>query len=157
VALAVVRDVVIDSPRWLDGWGEPTRLDRGGEASSAGRIQPLPPRVPARPALTLVGDGGHRRPSPVVARRRRAVLVLAFVAGIAGLWLSATWATQPASAASVDASEVRRTHVVEPGDTYWSIAAAVTPDGTDLRLAVDALIDANGGRALFTGDRVELP
>jgi hypothetical protein len=46
--------------------------------------------------------------------------------------------------------------VVQAGETYWSIAASLDHGG-DLRVQVDRLIDANGGRPLFPGDRIELP
>jgi Tfp pilus assembly protein FimV len=47
-----------------------------------------------------------------------------------------------------------RTYVVQPGDTLWSIAAAVAPD-SDPRPVVDALREANGGRpTLRAGDRL---
>src|SRR4051812_36274270 len=95
--------IVIDSPRWRDGWGEP--LSR-----------PAP-----EPALRLVG-AGTRRPDVAVVRRRRLValvvagLVVALVLGVGSMVL-----TRPATAGSLP--EGRQTHVVEPGETYWSIAA----------------------------------
>lgn len=128
--------ITIDSPRWRDGWGEPLST-------------PASPR----PALRLV-DSGHRRPDPTLVRRRRLVVVLALALVLAvALALASVALTRPAEAGSPP--QGRRTHLVQPGDTYWSIAAATT-DG-DVRLAVDELVDANGGRALFPGDRVELP
>ena len=47
-------------------------------------------------------------------------------------------------------------HVVQPGETYWSIAEAVGGEG-DIRARVDALEAANGGRSLQAGDRVAVP
>lgn len=128
--------ITIDSPRWRDGWGEPLST----------------PSSP-RPALRLV-DSGDRRPDVSVLRRRRLVagVVLALVLA-AALALASVALTRPAGAGSLP--QGRRTHAVRAGDTYWSIAAATT-DG-DVRLAVDELVDANGGRALFPGDRIELP
>jgi Tfp pilus assembly protein FimV len=129
--------VVIDSPRWRDGWGEPL--------SSA----PAP-----RPALRLV-DSGCRRPNAAVLRRRRLAaialvgLLVAVAFAVASLLL-----TRPASAGALPVG--RATHVVQPGETYWSIAAGLPHDG-DLRITVDQLIDANGARPLFAGDRIELP
>jgi hypothetical protein len=131
--------IVIDSPRWVEGWGEPgTRRDE-------------------RPALRLVGVGdGTRRPAPRVLRRRRLVAVvvllvlLATACGTASVLLS-----RPAIAGAVPAT--RPTYVVESGDTYWSIAAARHHGGADLRIEVDQLIDANGARPLVAGDRIDLP
>ena len=129
--------VTIDSPRWLDGWGEPLSSPR-----------------PA-PALRLVDGAGGRRPGMVVHRRRRLVAVmLAGLALAAALAVASAALTRPVAAGSLPTSRV--VHVVEPGDTYWSIAADRGPDG-DLRLAVDELIDANGGRPLHPGDHIELP
>ncbi|HEX4904623.1 MAG TPA: LysM domain-containing protein [Acidimicrobiales bacterium] len=129
--------ITIDSPRWRDGWGEPLST----------------PARPA-PALRLV-DSGDCRPDARVLRRRRlaVVVVLGLLLAVTLAVVSATL-SRPAEAGSLPSG--RQTHVVQPGDTYWSIAAATT-DGGDLRVAVDELIDANGGRALFPGDRIELP
>lgn len=44
-------------------------------------------------------------------------------------------------------------HVVQPGETYWSIAEGAGSPG-DLRPRVDALMAANGGRLLRAGDRL---
>jgi hypothetical protein len=128
--------VVIDSPRWRDGWGEP-------------RTTPEP-----RPALRLV-DSGCRRPDAAVLRRRRvaAALVLGLLVAVA-LGVGSLLLTRPAVAGSLPSG--RQTHLVQPGETYWSIAADLPHDG-DLRIAVDQLIDANGARPLVAGDRIELP
>jgi Tfp pilus assembly protein FimV len=48
---------------------------------------------------------------------------------------------------------VGQTYVVRPGDTLWSIAAAIAPD-SDPRPVVDALRDANGGPNLQVGERL---
>jgi hypothetical protein len=136
--------IVIDSLRWREGWGEAPR-DGWGE--------PLRRPAPA-PALRLVGTG-TRRPGAAVLRRRRLALVvvvgllLAVVLAVASMAL-----TRPASAGSV--APARRTHLVQAGETYWSIAGRYEHEG-DLRVAVDRLIDANGARPLFAGDRIELP
>ena len=47
-------------------------------------------------------------------------------------------------------------HVVAPGDSYWSIAVSLRPAG-DVRAVVDALVAANGSRPLQPGDRLVLP
>ena len=61
---------------------------------------------------------------------------------------------RPATAGAL--AQGRQTHVVEAGETYWSIAAEVHERG-DLRVTVDALVDANGARPLRPGDVIELP
>jgi Tfp pilus assembly protein FimV len=48
-------------------------------------------------------------------------------------------------------------YVVAPGDTLWSIAAALAPAGTDVRATVDGLARANGGPGLVVGQRLALP
>lgn len=135
-ATAGTAAITIDSPRWRDGWGEP-----------------LLPASPAAPALRLVPP--TRRPGPDVYRRRRlAAVVLAGLVLAVALAIGAAMLARPATAGSLP--EGRRTVLVEPGDTYWSIAEGIHERG-DLRVTVDALIEANGARALFPGDRIELP
>ena len=129
--------VVIDSPRWRDGWGEPLSA-------------PEP-----RPALRLVGDGERRVDRRVYRTRRLVALVLAGLLVAAALAIASATLARPATAGSLPVG--RQTHVVEAGDTYWSIAAARHHGGGDLRVEVDQLVDANGGRALQPGDRIELP
>jgi len=131
--------IVIDSPRWIEGWGEPvTRRDE-------------------RPALRLVGVGdGTRRPDPRALRRRRFVaLVVLFVLVAAAFGAALVALSRPATAGSIPAPSP--TYVVESGDTYWSIASARHHGTGDLRIEVDQLIDANGARPLVPGDRIDLP
>jgi hypothetical protein len=131
--------IVIDSPRWVEGWGEPgTRRDE-------------------RPALHLVGVGdGTRRPDPSVLRRRRLVaLVVLFVLVAVACGAASVVLSRPATAGAVPTP--RPTYVVETGDTYWSIAAIRHHGAGDLRIEVDQLIDANGARPLVPGDRIDLP
>jgi LysM repeat protein len=47
-------------------------------------------------------------------------------------------------------------HIVQPGDTLWSIARRLQPEG-DLRPLVDRLAMAHGGAALQVGERIGLP
>jgi Tfp pilus assembly protein FimV len=71
--------------------------------------------------------------------------------------------TSNAGAASADepsgpgAGVATRTfYVAQPGDTLWSIARRLQPDG-DIRALVDALVRINGGAALDVGQRVLIP
>lgn len=48
----------------------------------------------------------------------------------------------------------RATHVVGPGDSYWSVATQLDPEG-DVRATVDRLVASNDGRALEVGDHIE--
>ena len=129
--------ITIDSPRWRDGWGESIRL------------------APARPELRVVAGSGSRRTDASIYRRRRVAALAALVAlAVAVVIAATTWLSAPASAGAPAAGRV--THLVQPGDTYWSIAAGLDHDG-DLRTFVDRLVDANGGRLLVPGDRIEVP
>jgi hypothetical protein len=140
--------ITIDSPRWRDGWGESIGLGLG--TPPAGR----------RPELRVVAGGtGVRRPDDAVFRQRRlAVALVALVVTALAVLGATSLLARPASAGTPAAAEasVRVTHVVEAGDTYWSIAAEL-PHRGDLRTFVDRLVDANGGRALVAGDVLEVP
>jgi len=102
-------------------------------------------------------------PRPVgaaVYRRRRAVAALLLALVVAGLWSGARQVVpapggDPAPASGGEAVQV---HVVQPGDTMWSVARALQPGGGDLRPLVDALVEANGGSALLrVGQRLTVP
>jgi LysM repeat protein len=96
-------------------------------------------------------------------RRRRLVALLMAVALFAAAatagraLVGAAASVEPSSPQPVDApasSPPGETYVVMPGDTLWSIAAAIAPD-SDPRPVVDALRDANGGRPeLQVGERL---
>ena len=117
---------------------------------------------------TMPGAGsarGARRPAPrpvsaaVVYRRRRVVvasLVLGVLLGgrvvlgpVGGGPLSA-----PRPAPPVLVTE--QVHVVQPGDTLWSIARSLQPDG-DVRRLVHRLAAQRDGAALQVGERITLP
>ena len=143
--------ITIDSPRWREGWGENLR-EGWGENLREGWGEDLRQQAPTRPALQLVG-AGSRRPDAATFRRRRLAVLLSVVVLLA-LAVAAFALSRPASAGAVPQGP--RTHVVEAGETYWSIAAEVHERG-DLRTTVDALIDANDARALLPGDVIDLP
>ncbi|MBW3580689.1 MAG: LysM peptidoglycan-binding domain-containing protein [Actinobacteria bacterium] len=49
-------------------------------------------------------------------------------------------------------------HLVQPGESYWSLAVALQGDGGgDPRPLVHALVRANGGRSLRAGDSLVVP
>ena len=57
---------------------------------------------------------------------------------------------EPPRAASV--------YLVQPGESYWSIAVAIgAGPGRDVRTLVDTLEAANGQRPLRAGDRLVIP
>ena len=118
-------------------------------------------RAPARVAQQSI----YRRRRLVVAILAVAVLAVAFllasaaVARIAGGAPSpAAGGSSPTSAAAASAAGVAApaTTVVQPGDTLWSIAAAVAPD-VDVRITVDQLIALNGSSPIVVGQELELP
>jgi hypothetical protein len=106
------------------------------------------------------------RPEPAVYRRRRllaagltllviaAVLVFAQLiqAGIGGGPLTTTGAA--AGPGQVPAGATY--YVVRPGDTLWSIAAALAPGG-DERPVVDELARQLGSASLYPGEQITLP
>jgi LysM domain len=100
---------------------------------------------------------------PTRFRRRRLVALVMAVALFAAAatagraLVGAAASVEPSSPQPVDApapSPPGETYVVRPGDTLWSIAAAIAPD-SDPRPVVDALRNANGGRPeLQVGERL---
>ncbi len=61
--------------------------------------------------------------------------------------------TAPERPLPVDAGRV---YVVQPGDTFWSIAREVEPAG-DVRPVVDRLVAEHGGSTLVVGEPIRLP
>jgi LysM repeat protein len=138
---------------------------------------PHPRQVELRPSLRVVR--GVPRPSDAVYRRRRlvagvlvATVVVILISGVAVLlsWRGAdsaatTLRTQTPTGAIVsdpaaygaahEAPPPGSVYVVQPGDTLWSIAHELAPDG-DVRAAVDRLVDLNGTAALQVGQRLTL-
>jgi LysM repeat protein len=132
---------------------------------------------PAGPPLRLLPGGRdavlrHRRPQAVYRRRRLvaavvgAVLLIAALSGASALEerltasASGASASAPTAAASVvgapTASDAAAdTYVVQAGDTWWSIARSLQPEG-DIRGLVDELAAANGGSGLVVGQQVDL-
>ncbi len=123
---------------------------------------PPGPGTPRRPALRVL-EGGRapgRLAQRTVYRRRRLValavvlLLTAAVLVLANAVLARTaGGGTPAPVAGTSSPSV---HVVQPGDTLWSIARELQPGG-DVRLTVDRLAELNGGAPLVVGQRLELP
>jgi hypothetical protein len=135
-------------------------------AALATPVSPLAP-APARrpPHLRLVPPVARERPAPrpddearrlhpsVYRRRRLGVATAALALG------ATAWSVLPGGEAAappitpVPASAV--VHVVAPGDTIWSIARRLQPEG-DVRATVDRLVAAHGSSVLQPGDRIAL-
>jgi len=102
-----------------------------------------------------------RRDLTLVYRRRRLaallLLVVLFVALVLAVRsVTATLGGVPASAPEGNITgPPARVVVVQPGDTVWTIARAVQPDG-DVRPLVDSLLSAHPG-GLQPGDRLLVP
>ena len=101
------------------------------------------------------------RPGAAVYWRRRLVALVLFaglvlaLATVAGRLRSVPHAaSEPRSLPA--ALVAQQVHVVQPGDTLWSIARAMHPSG-DVRAVVQQLDDARHGAPLRVGDRIELP
>jgi hypothetical protein len=141
----------------------------------APRPVPTPGSAPARrPELRVIPGGrsaAGRAPAAVYRRRRLvAAALLVLVAGV--MYLAAIGAAAllrghqvagpardagaPSVPAPAGATPSRaEVYVVQPGDTLWSIARRLQPEG-DLRPLVDRLADRNGGASLQVGQRLWL-
>ncbi len=101
---------------------------------------------------------GPVRVAPAAYRLRRVVALAVVVGALLTAWiglqaLSGAWSVSGASASTTTAP---LTITVAPGDTFWSIAARLQPDG-DLRPLVDRLVAAHGGGVLQAGERLSVP
>jgi hypothetical protein len=112
-------------------------------------------------------EGGRSRQQAAqraVFRRRRLAALAVVTALVVAVFLLASSALaggagggvpSPATGGSA-APAAPVVHVLQPGDTLWSIAGEVAP-GADVRLMVDRLVELNGGAPLEVGDRLVLP
>jgi len=126
-------------------------------AGSGLRPLSVVPLSPARP----------QRVAPATFVRRR------IVAGLAATLLALILAAPVSSAARAVAGGVgsattsgsaqlggpdgpTHVHVVEPGETFWSLARGLS-DGGDPRPVVDRLVANHGSASLHVGERLVLP
>ena len=86
----------------------------------------------------------------VAARRRRRMFVVAALCGLVMAAGHAGIALGGSSLAAPERPPQVVTHIVERGDTMWSIAGEIAPD-RDPRSVVDALVEAHGSAALIPG------
>jgi len=98
------------------------------------------------------------RPSTRVFLRRRLLVSLVLVAVAAVVWLGAgnVLANRGGAPASTPTVRPVATHVVQPGDTLWSIAES-NHGQASLTAYVDTLVEANGGTRLEVGQVISLP
>ena len=105
----------------------------------------------------------RRRPSRAVYRRRR-LLALFLIVGVVLLaratfgWLGGgpLTASEPISSGSRPAPTAGATYVVQPGDSLWTLARRIQPEG-DVRDLVNRLAAARDGAPLSAGERVRMP
>jgi hypothetical protein len=108
--------------------------------------QPMLPR----PRLVVVAS-----PPPAVIRRRRVAVAAALLAVfVLAFLVVGRVATVLGGTPAVPAHRPGPTsYVVQPGDTLWSIARSLQPDG-DVRPLVHGLLDGNGGAAVLSVGQV---
>ena len=125
---------------------------------------------PRSPLRLVTGGGPAISSSDLIYRRRRVVVFACALVLVVGAWagamagfrllvggpgsgpLTASAATPSAAPAPAGAT----VHVVEPGETVWTIAREVTPPDQDVRATVDRIIERNGTAALRPGQRLVL-
>jgi LysM domain len=136
-----------------DWYGSPVE---GPSTESRPHHQGRTGRAPAHPLPDRATRWRRRRLAVLVGG---ALLTLAAVgaAQVVGPLLGSSGDPSPATASSGSSPPVAgEVYVVQPGDTLWTVAAAVAPD-RDPRPVVDRLREANhldGGGALDVGDRL---
>ncbi len=135
-------------------------------AVAATELMALPPQA-ANHTVRATSSGRatpsvRARPSRRTYRRRRAVaaglvvgLVLAVGAALGILGAGALPVPErPGSLPPAVAAPA--VYVVQPGDTFWSIARKLNPKA-DPRPLVDRLVAAHGGATLHVGERIPIP
>lgn len=126
-----------------------------------------PAALPQRPSLRLLPGGvehtgSSARLHPAVYRRRRVVALVVLLLAVASLSALGSHlavldvGAAPATAAGTGPVVTPDRYVVQPGDSLWSIAATIQPDG-DLRPLVHDLARVNGGTTIRPGDVLVVP
>jgi len=116
------------------------------------------PQAPSRRHLTVVPPPTGRRSRPSVYWRRRVlVLVAAVLIVVAARAALGALGGGPLAAPETPAARggAPATYVVQPGDTYWTIARRLQPTG-DVRVLVDHLSADHGGAPLQPGEQLVL-
>jgi|GEM_PF-1734819 len=148
----------------------------GGSSSASRRaVASVPQAVPQAPAPAgtdaRASTGAVLKPSSsanpanpaVLYRRRRIGVLMALIIGLVAVssLLGGTGALEglvaPAEASGepIAVAEAQITHVVQPGDTLWTIVGDLQIEG-DVRAAVHAVAEANGGATLVPGQVLTL-
>jgi hypothetical protein len=126
----------------------------------AGLLRLCPPAARIEPVLA---HRPARLPASTYRRRRAAaaglvvLLVVLVGAALGTLGGGPLLVPERPGALSVsDAGPAGRIYVVQPGDTFWTIATRLKPSG-DPRPLVDRLVAAHGGSTLHVGERIPVP
>jgi hypothetical protein len=123
--------------------------------------QPWSEPVDDRQGLVVVPPLQRRRALPDratrIRRRRLAVLIVAIVlvTGVVALARAIVYAGSSHVTQTSPTPITESVYVVQPGDTLWSIAERLAPDG-DPRPIVEELRDLNGGTDLEVGTRLSV-
>ncbi|WP_425350871.1 LysM peptidoglycan-binding domain-containing protein [Bifidobacterium colobi] len=90
--------------------------------------------------------------------RRRRHAIMAMLVALMVAWFSVSAWTAQIARSDVGASNVT-SYTVKPGDTLWSYAARITPQGHDVSETVDELIALNDldSGSLRAGQRIVVP
>jgi hypothetical protein len=139
-----------------DWYGAPVE---GPLTESRPRRPARPARSPSRPLPDRATRWRRRRLAALVAGTLLVVAVVGLAQVVAPVLGSSGGPAPAASSGSGPGSSspvAGEVYVVQPGDTLWTVAAAVAP-GRDPRPVVDRLRDVNdtgGAGALDVGDRL---
>lgn len=106
--------------------------------------------VPSR----ISSGGDSARPSSQVYAVRRVIALLLVVA--LAFVVAQTVTRSMASSTHVPSSGVATIHVVQPGESLWSIAQQERPHA-DMTQLVEALLRLNGGSTIHVGQELVLP
>jgi hypothetical protein len=125
------------------------------------RWEPEPQRVVYRQPVAHRRPPSRRSPSTSVYTRRRIMAAVVLTVVVLAVWVTLRSVGSAAVLTAPDASRPMmsigaRTYVVQPGETFWSIARRLDPDG-DPRPVVDRLVAAHDGNALQAGEVIVLP
>lgn len=121
------------------------------------------PQAPARRHLHVVPNPTGRRLSrTAIYRRRRVLVVVALFLAVFFLVLAARAALGALGGGPLAAPETpagsraaAAVYVVQPGDTYWTIARRLQPSG-DVRTLVDRLSSEHAGAPLQPGEQLAI-
>ena len=160
-ALGKTRRVVVSSsPTWPRGGSAALHL--GAPCSAAGGAWPAARLLAPLPIARAVVGPRVRLPASTY-RRRRAVAAGLVVGLVLVVWAAlGVFGGGPLLVPEHPNSGGSRlvpgaTYVVQPGDTLWSIAERMRPDG-DPRPVVDRLVAGHGGGStLYVGEQLRLP